>query len=622
MTQLNPSTEYESKAIALVMEMRDFLLEANSNLNADEVNARYRDIQTRFSEVIGKPLTQFEPFVKGEPARSDKVNRFISHLQKDINILEDQIELMRANSIFIHNNMRMQVQQAKNENASVSNKMKSLQLYTSSQNNEITIFGDYFKNDNFIDKEKVDPELRALLETERRFTLPKNTISATNPLAAAKIKILSTSNGFPGRLVEVEEITNRTPTNPVTGGKIFRFLAEDDERSDLFSITDNSPGTWFEYEKNLVSEDDRVKAFNYNFKYQNTNDNIFKELKEVVYPVAFGEYIDWANGPDGDVLRLDIEFDLKSVQKINEIVYSPFGLEDNKNNPVMVSHVEVSVDNNTWETLQPTNVVITPDVNLAAARISQEVVAGSATWNLRDDSVRYIRFHIQQKNPIDSQIGHLWYRKPRRIIRVLDPTSSTPSIIERVVGGERVEGRIPTTSNPTRFYDPSFSVVEDSESTIEQNPSLVKNVEIFNGKRWAIGIRDISARSVKYSESGSIISKPFKIGGVIDRVSLESGVYIPEEFPASELWVKYYISPNDGVNWYQISRVQDDYIGIPEILSFNDPIPAEFREGNVGHYSVSGVVNSVRVKIEIDRPSNKPHLTPVVSWYKLKIKRR
>jgi len=37
MTQLNPSTEYESKAIALVMEMRNFLLEANNNLNADEV---------------------------------------------------------------------------------------------------------------------------------------------------------------------------------------------------------------------------------------------------------------------------------------------------------------------------------------------------------------------------------------------------------------------------------------------------------------------------------------------------------------------------------------------------------------------------------------------------------
>jgi len=622
MTQLNPSTEYESKAIALVMEMRNFLLEANNNLNADEVNARYRDIQTRFSEVIGKPLTQFEPYVKGEPARSDKVNRFISNLQKDINILEDQIELMRANSIFIHNNMRIQIQQSKNENASVSNKMKSLQLYTSSQNNELTIFGDYFKNDNFIDKEKVDPELRALLETERRFTLPKNTVSTTNPLAAAKIKILPTSNGFPGRLVEVEEITSKTPTNPVTREKIYRFIAEADERSDPFYITDNSPATWFEYEKNLVSENDRIDALNYNFKYQNTDENNFKNLQEVVYPVAFGEYIDWANGPDGDVLRLDVEFDLKSVQKINEIVYSPFGLEDNKNNPVIINYVEVSLDNNEWETLQPTNVIITPDVNLAAARISQEVFAGSATWNLKNDSVRYIRFHIEQKNPIDSKIGHLWYRKPRRIVRVLDPTSATPSIVEKVIGGERTEGKIPTTSKPTKFYDPSFSVVQDSGSTIDQNPSLVKNVEIFNGKRWAIGIRDISARSVKYSESGVIITKPFKIGGVIDRVSLESGVYIPEEFSSTQLWVRYYISPNDGVNWYQISRVQDDYIGVPEILSFNDPIPAEFREGNVGHYSVNGVVNSVRVKIEIDRPSNKPNLTPVVSWYKLKIKRR
>lgn len=620
MTQLYPSTEYESKAVALIMELRSFILDAQSKLTPEEVSAKFRDIQSRFSQVLGKPLTEYEPFVKGEPLKSDKVNRFISNLQKDINILEEQVELIRATSLFMHNTMNDQLDTAKSQNAAAINKLKSLQLYTSAQNNEITIFGDYFKDDSQIDDNEIKQKDRALIDSERRLTLGKVNISSENPLSRSIIRVLSTSTGFPGRLVEIEELSRNTPTNPITQESMYRFKAQVDPRSNLLHLTDQSPATWFEYEKNLVSDQDRTGAKNLNFTYTVSERNTDKGIAEVKYPVPVGEKIDWANGPVNGVLNLDLEFELDQVKTINEITYTPFGLQDNASSPVLVKLVETSVDKNNWETLYPTNVYIAQDASLNTARLANEVVVGVARWDVPNDQVRYIRFHLEQKSPIDTKIGHLYYTTPRKVIRRWDETLNPPSFVEEIVGGERAQGPTATTSSPTKFYAPSFSLVESPDKNLTSG--LVKRVEVFDGKRWAIGIKDISAKKVEYSLSGSIISKPFKIGGIVDRVSIDSSVYIPESFSAQTLWVKYYVSPNDGVNWFPISRIQDDYVGVPEILAFNDTIPVEFRESNVGYHTVAGPVKSLRVKIELSRPSDQSSKTPVVHWYRLKIKRR
>ena len=620
MTQLYPSTEYESKAVALIMEMRNFILDAESKLTSEEVATKFRDIQSKFSQVIGKPLTEYEPFVKGEPLKSDKVNRFISNLQKDINILEEQVELIRSTSLFIHNTMNNELDTAKNQNAAAINKLKSLQLYTSAQNNEITIFGDYFKNDSQIDYDGLDQKNRALIDSERRLTLSKVNISSENPLSRSVIRVLPTSTGIPGRLVEVEELSRNTPVNPTTQEPIYRFKSQVDPRSNLLYLTDESPATWFEYEKNLVSEQDRINAKNLNFTYTVSERNTDRGVAEIKYPVPVGEKIDWANGAVNGTLNLDLEFELDQIKTINEITYTPFGLEDNKNGPVLVKYVETSIDKNEWETLSPANVYIAQDASLNTARLANEVVVGTARWDVLSDQVRYIRFHIEQKNPIDTKIGHLYYSTPRRVVRRFDNTLATPAFVEDVVGGDRAQGPTPTTSSPTKFYSPSFSLIDSPDRNL--TAGLVKRVEIFDGKRWAIGIRDISAKKVEYSLSGSIISKPFRIGGIVDRVSVDSSVFIPDTFSAETLWVKYYVSPNNGVNWFPISRIQDDYLGLPEILAFNDTIPVEFRESNVGYHTVAGQVNSLRVKIELLRPSGQPNKTPVVHWYRLKVKRK
>jgi hypothetical protein len=151
----------------------------------------------------------------------------------------------------------------------------------------------------------------------------------------------------------------------------------------------------------------------------------------------------------------------------------------------------------------------------------------------------------------------------------------------------------------------------------------IRKKEYFIGKRWAIGIRDIGVEELKYNPSGIMVSKLFKFNGVVDRVALEANTVIPNTFTlGSGQWVKYYVSPDDGITWVPISNIYDSVMGVKEIVAFNDPLPSEFREENITYKNVNNLVTSLRVKIEMSRPEELVSSSPVVRWYKLKVRLR
>ena len=119
-----------------------------------------------------------------------------------------------------------------------------------------------------------------------------------------------------------------------------------------------------------------------------------------------------------------------------------------------------------------------------------------------------------------------------------------------------------------------------------------------------------------------MVSKRFDIPGIVDRVAIEADIQIPDNYDLSIPWVRFYISPDDGATWHEVSRIQDDFLNIPEIVAYNDPTPKDLRDPAVGYYDVKGTVNSLRVKIEITRPDTDQYSTPVVKSYKLKVVKR
>lgn len=613
MAQLSPSTTLYAQALALIQEFKSDYI-AGRYASSEEVTQKLNDVVSQFGDRVGKPLTKYMRFEKGEPPISAKMNMFIRSVQNDVNILQEQVTLSRASTVFIHNYIATEIKRAQNENAQASNKLKTLQLYSTAHDESISIFGDYFKNKDFMDLKLISNENQASLIAPGTLTLGRD--PETNNLSEdAEVTILASSNGFLGNNQEVQDPAE-APVNEATGDKDYVFKATIDRHAEIESILDGEPDTWIEYEVYKVADEDRDLAKGFNFVYRNDADPDLYEIEDDAILNEDNSLLDWAGGPrgnDSSALRFDLEFDLQETKTINTITYTPYGLEENRNHPVKVVIVQTSADGTDWLPVEPQNVWIGTDANLQAARAADNVVNGSAIWAFDQRIVRYVRIKIEQPRSIQSNIGHLFYESTQSVTtEVSEDDGGDVSAEEEVAGAERLEGPIPPLSQPDKYYG--------KDSYVRGN--LVQDTEVFQGKRWAIGVRDILIEEVKYKEQSVIVSKPFRVNGVIDRVALDAEIFIPSTFPTNQLWVRFYISPDDGLNWYPISRIQDDYFGVPEIVAFNDPLPRQFHEIGVQYYNVNNTVDKIRLKIELTRPGDLPSSTPIVYNYKLKVRKR
>lgn len=755
MTQQSPSALFYSQAMRLIDDIKRQYLSGELK-TTDEIVAAVQGFVTDYNNSAGRPLTKFEPFVEGEPPSSEKMADLWKSLETDLNVAQDHLDVVRASAVFMHNYITTELLQASRENQKAVNKLKALQLYSSAQDLNVVVLGDFFKDRNLIDESFTPAGNRVVIDNPGYLTLaPSGGVNDfTN---SARVKILSTSNGFKGNNQEVLAGADNSKETTI------KFQAESVRHEKESVILDSEPNTWFEYEYNYVFPGDRFNARNYNFHYINDAAGATSEL------------VDWAIGPDNGVLKLDLEFDLNTVKKINQIVLTPFGMSENKNNPVQVTKVQISKDGTNWLNVVPSNVWVGSNTEISSLRSVESFVLGNAVWLFSEQETRYIRISIEQPEPLDANIGHLYYTRTPSTSDTSSTTdyveSATPSLdndfetavdnvfakwtekdtnntvtvtkssvhyhhgssavkLVNTAGGEddymyrnysarkiqpnteymfsawcyvasidepalnrrglhaslvkknnkrKFLGR--TKINMThpigqwerhevifttprefdhitlRLYSPKGTVYWDdvrlAPTSATQNPpstpapvrqegpnpplsnpvkyysaanvvggGLTQRREFFEGKRWVIAVRDVSITSKVYSTAGSMVSHPFKAGGLIDRIALEADIVIPPNYPANTTWVRFYVSPDNGLTWLPIARVQDDFTGIPEVIAFNDPLPSEFRESGVYYYDSSKAVDSLRVKIEISRPYDQSSSTPVVKSYKLKMRRR
>jgi hypothetical protein len=872
MAQLYPSSTFLAQAVVRVKEFQERYARGDYKDQHELVEA-IRTMVTEYTTNVGRPITDFEPVVEGEPLLSDKFNRLMDAIQNDINLLQDQATTSKAAAIFMHNYAKTEVLKAQRQNAQLSNKIKTLQLYTNAQDANLIIFGDYFKNQDFIDVANTPVNDRANLQHPGFLTLGPAPADQKNPLANAIVSILNTSNGFQGNNQELTADSSSATLvfTDVNGDKQpdYTFIGETQRNADIKKIVDQDPTTWFEYEYYKVSDTDRALARDYNFSYKDDSSGAT-------------QYYDWAKGPDGS-LQLHLSIKLDTAKAINSVTVTPYGMKNNKNHPVRVDSVETSVNGTDWILVNPQNVWIANDANLESARIAPSASVGRAVFLFDQRTVLYVRVKLSQPNPMEADIGHIWWQVKRKsqyqitdlslnsspfaksvlsddphafwrfgelsgtVVRdssgntralqldrdisgisswglsmdgnagvkldglygasigsvnqdsldyrglvgseytieflyrgteldgvqkvfsqeahitgnarwievminddgtvtmmnpsdfshpqtdpnvgqiffasslpayaindgdihhvacvrngtsvkiyidgsdrtwgasVVNPTdipmtvgtmyvhrnqhdsptspngvldelivyshalsparinehvtlysdsvgsgatpASTFNVVARDVGGERTPGPTPPLSNPGKYYDMASTTVPNANPNDTSNRliQIIKRIELFRGKRWAIGIRDVSVDLVTYRQKSTMVSKPFRINGIVDRVAIEADTVIPTGFSESDVWVKFFVSPDNGLNWYQISRIQDDYLGIPEIIAFNDPLPEEFRENGIKYYTVNKTVDTLRVKIELSRPATSTSTasaTPIVHNYRLKVRKR
>ncbi len=601
MAQESPSNLVYSQAAQAIAKLRREY-SAQANQDPEQITKIIFETLTSFTETVGRALTPYEPVIKSEPPHSQKMNRFWEALQTDINLLQDQVDLLNASTAFLHNYIKTEIMKASKDNSRIQNKIKTLELYSNANDDSLVYFGDTFITEDFVDWTLVSDSERASLQANGYITLPVSDQASVLP--GAKITVREGSNGFLGNNQEVQD-PEVAIKDPVTGGKIHRFISETYKPQAVSSVIDNQPTTWLEFEKYLVSEGDRAKAKNFDFEYAINNavsTAYLKPKSSSINEQQATNKINWADGITDGVLKLFLEIDLKSNKQVNFISLLPHGLSDNKNNPIRIVKVYTSANGTDWDVLGPENTWIANGIDKKVSAINAENVrVGSAAWATKGSVVRYIRFDIEQPKPIDCYIGHAYY-----IENSPAAMASTDDI------QYRRQGPIPPAENPQFYLKEKNAVVN----------GLIQRREHFNGKRWAIGIRDIGVYKNIYGTKGVLVSKKFDIPGIVDRVAIEADVYIPEDYDQEVNWVKFYVSPDNGTNWFQISRIQDDFMDIPEVIAFNDPTPADLRDPGVGYYDVKSTANAIRVKVEITRPANATNSSPVLKSYKLKVIKR
>lgn len=612
MTQSSPTVLLYAQAATLLTGIQDSI-SAGMLRNVNDITARIQSVLASFEASAGRPVMKLEKWSFGETPRSAKLNRMMQLAGQDVTMLRQQYDILRAATVETFNITQIGLERQRNESARLSNKLKTLQLYSNNVDPTIVVFSDNFASDTFMDAKFQTGSPYPQVVNQQVLTLPQEG-ELENVSMRANITITDKSNGYAGNNQEVDLTVADPSGDPAF--PLFTFMARDDgsgRSGRLNAILDNSPLTWFEYEKYGINYNTLANTWKgWNYHYINDLDGSNSKVR---WAVTF-DVFRTDNVPQQ--LDLNIQIDLGSLQQANRVTYTPFALRGaSVARPVKIHSVNISQDAVTWVNVAPTKGVwIGTDINLSSAqtiadfklqgnsgRDAEMVVNG--VWNFESQMIRYISFNITQYFWYPTVIGHLWFS-------ARGDTSD-----------KRIEGPYPYVSNPVKYLDPRNLI--DAYEMVNGNYTsrrVAVHREKVLGARWAIGIRDITVERVHYLPTASMVTNTLRLDGVVDRVSLDASYEIPDSWDKSQQWIKFYVSPDNGQSWFQIARIQDDFNNVPEILAFNDPIPTEFRESGVGYYNVPGTVNQLRFRVDFERPNDDILSTPVLHSYRLKVKRR
>lgn len=152
------------------------------------------------------------------------------------------------------------------------------------------------------------------------------------------------------------------------------------------------------------------------------------------------------------------------------------------------------------------------------------------------------------------------------------------------------------------------------------NVPVSTDFELYNAKRKAIGIRDISITYETYGERAQMVSKPFLYESPIESIMLSVESSYDNTF-RDKFEIEYYLSINDS-SWIRVSPIQLSSNGIAEVLVFNKNIPINYQIPGVAYLNYPQVpveVNKVVVRMDIAK-QRFTNMTPSIFSYQLMAK--
>jgi hypothetical protein len=725
MTQLSPNLLSYQQLLIKVARLIN-VVNSRGIFSKEEIASEYSTILTEVQQQMGAPLTQYDPFIKGEPPVSSKVNLFFEGCSTDVNVAASQIDSLNAKSISVFNLFTKEIENEKRFSERIASKAKILQMYSKSPADDIFYVGDSFDNDDAIDYSKIQAGFNPLIKNG----VMSLSISATQKWNANLVKVLS-SGGFIGNSHQVVKSLDAEQSSD------YKYIFENSSTlNNLTSIKDSNPLSYFEYEalnvdKNNPSPKPSIPSQKNEFKYIKSE---FSSSK-----TGEGDLLDWSEHQVGTPLVLDLELASSNSALANSIDITPyFG----SMKYVEVSSIVVYGKDGVSEQILKSPIYIGSSLVPLNLQMAKSYFYNKATIRFSERQVFKIEISFTQPEYSNIDIQHLYWKptasnrnNPFVNLERFNPDALSKDIYEKVEYNRY--SLLPTQSNPTEYsrlgnafksvdvsikkkpvarkfyvielsitnpsneqskayferWDSSFelgtgnviktpfflSSIESSEDEIKnknydtmeaaqndfdelmnlymsdpENPTELEDGSIVNlisvveqsftaqekiknyrvavqtakerypAKRWCIGLRDIEVYKETFNSQLEIVSLPFNFDFPVESVMLSIDSNIDEAM-LKNISVLGYVSVDGGNNWIQISPIQLDFSGVPEILLFNQSVLNEYRLSGASYLTYPQVpreVKSILVKIKITK-KNRLNFTPSIYSYQLiaKVKR-
>jgi len=397
MTQLSTNTvvydQIIKKVSKFIVDYRENKFPTNKKLLEE-----YQGLISFLNERVSGPLTEFVPYIKGEPPISTKFNSFTSSYADDLNIISKQLDYISAGLINSFNLFNSEIEQENNFINRIKSKIKILQMYSSGPSNDLYYFGNSFDSSDYIDFSKIQNSSVIPLIENGQMSLSIGEVKSWN---AKYVLIEEGSNGYPGNNHEAYRV-NDTDSD-------YRYFFKDTPTSrNKENIRDNNPTTFFEYEQiNIPRKPTAAKQFE--FKYINSTTGS--------QAIA---YSDWSSF-SGSSLILSLVMEAEYAQPANFINIMPyFGSGNTLAKDVKVTRIEITNEADVVENILQSAIWISSSFIPSSLDKAKNFYYREAKIKFGERNIKKIKIVFEQSEYSDVKIKHLYY-KPDSTTRAGNP---------------------------------------------------------------------------------------------------------------------------------------------------------------------------------------------------------
>jgi hypothetical protein len=379
----------------IFLKIRDFMIleKTNSFKTNQERIEKYNQLLSEIYEGISGPMTKYDPYIKGEPPISSKINKFSTDLANDMNVISKHVDYLVAKTINTFNLFSSEIENEKRYAERISSKAKILQMYTKSPSNDVVYLGDSFDNADQVDLNKVKINSNPHIYNGS-FSLP---IARTRSWTPNRVSITS-SDGFMGNNHQVIRSTNSDGTS------LYRYIFESNPTiSSVASIMDSNPLTYFEYEALNVDRD------NGPVNKSTVSDNEFSYVTGTQTEVAQGRgsLTNWSRYDITKPLMLTVVMESNVATNANSIEIVPyFG----SSNFVKVNQIKVFKEDGTSENILNKTIFFGSSFTPLTIESAQNYFYNKATVKFSERKILKVEVIFEQDSKQDVDIKHVYWK--------------------------------------------------------------------------------------------------------------------------------------------------------------------------------------------------------------------